>query len=387
MNGVYLGDFATGFSFTEQITEIESGNILFASFSAPSGVHEFASDGTFIGYYDIVGSLRGVYELPNGNILVTNSDGVYEIDRNNTIVSTKISGVNARSINFVEPVSPFPPPTNVAVDEELGTVTWDPPVTNMTRDLTGYNVYLDDMVTPIITVGFDVFEYQYTGLIPDQTYIAGVSAVYDDPGESEIVEVEFTYSPIILNPPQNLNVEIIENYALLTWDPPEMLSGEASRDLLGYNVYLDDVFVAFTTFLEWFFFGLTYCDYYTVGVSAVYDEGESEIIEITFHYTGLYAGNDVQFVNELSGNFPNPFNPTTTILFSVTQTSSFVTLEIYNIKGQKIKTLVNKLIPAGEHSAFWNGRDSNDKQVGSGIYFYKLKAGEFQKVKKMVLIK
>ena len=86
-------------------------------------------------------------------------------------------------------------------------------------------------------------------------------------------------------------------------------------------------------------------------------------------------------------NYPNPFNPETTISFSVTQTSLFVTLEVYNIKGQKVKTLVNEVLPAGEHSVVWDGRDSNGKRVGSGIYFYKLEAGDYQKVRKMVLLK
>ncbi|MCK4654930.1 MAG: T9SS type A sorting domain-containing protein [Candidatus Cloacimonetes bacterium] len=101
-----------------------------------------------------------------------------------------------------------------------------------------------------------------------------------------------------------------------------------------------------------------------------------------------------QFSYELY-NYPNPFNPETTISFSVTQTSSFVTLEIYNIKGQKVKTLVNEVLPAGKYSTIWNGRDSNGNRVSSGIYFYKLclhhdssgKAGDYQKVKKMILLK
>jgi hypothetical protein len=86
-------------------------------------------------------------------------------------------------------------------------------------------------------------------------------------------------------------------------------------------------------------------------------------------------------------NYPNPFNPTTTISFSVPQTSSFVILSIYNIKGQKVKTLVNEVLPAGKHSVVWNGRDANGKRVGSGIYFYKLKAGNFTKSRKMLLMK
>ena len=77
-------------------------------------------------------------------------------------------------------------------------------------------------------------------------------------------------------------------------------------------------------------------------------------------------------------NYPNPFNPSTTISFSVTQNSDFVNLEVYNIKGQKVKKFDVILSPEsslgkGESNSInWNGTDSNDQPVSSGIYFYKL---------------
>jgi hypothetical protein len=87
-------------------------------------------------------------------------------------------------------------------------------------------------------------------------------------------------------------------------------------------------------------------------------------------------------------NYPNPFNPETMISFDLTTEHTENTeLSIYNIKGQKVKTLVNKVLPAGKHSVVWDGKDDNNKSVSSGIYFYKIKAGNYQKVKKMVLIK
>ncbi|MCK4694188.1 MAG: T9SS type A sorting domain-containing protein, partial [Candidatus Cloacimonetes bacterium] len=61
--------------------------------------------------------------------------------------------------------------------------------------------------------------------------------------------------------------------------------------------------------------------------------------------------------------------------------------DIYNIKGQLVKSLVNNKLEAGNYSATWNGRDSNGNQVCSGIYFYKLRADNLQEVKKMVLLK
>ncbi|MEA2095193.1 MAG: FlgD immunoglobulin-like domain containing protein [Candidatus Cloacimonadota bacterium] len=86
-------------------------------------------------------------------------------------------------------------------------------------------------------------------------------------------------------------------------------------------------------------------------------------------------------------NFPNPFNPVTTISFSVTQNSDFVNLEVYNIKGQKVKTLLNEQMQKGKHSIVWLGLDSNNKPVSSGIYLYKIKAGNQESVKRMLLLK
>ena len=86
-------------------------------------------------------------------------------------------------------------------------------------------------------------------------------------------------------------------------------------------------------------------------------------------------------------NYPNPFNPTTTIEFSLVQTSQFVTLEIFNIKGQKVKTLYKGIAEEGKHSVIWEGKDTNGKSVSSGIYFYKLKTGKKEISRKMLLLK
>ncbi len=92
-------------------------------------------------------------------------------------------------------------------------------------------------------------------------------------------------------------------------------------------------------------------------------------------------------ITKLHQNYPNPFNPETTISFNVTQTSSFVTLEIYNLKGQKVKTLVNETLESGNHTVIWNGTDDNNKLVSSGIYFYKMKTDNHEETKKMILMK
>jgi len=595
--GNYITDLVAGINFPEQVAETPSGNLLVAGFSTPAGCYEYTSTGTYVGYYDIVGGMRGVYELGNGNILVTNGTGVYEIDRNNAIISTKISGVNARFIHFVEGESGAVnnPPLGVTVDDATGTVSWSAPAgepiiyenfdsfnvgdyiavvgenwttwTNSpggpedalvsdvqsyspsnsvvveenqdlvlimedyttgiyqydmkmfvptgycgyfnlqktstpgqewafqiyyqtdgtaladagaagalthpfnhdewmdlkvvvdldndwatyyfnevemigyqwtlgcfgtpgllqfggvniwgganptttdtpmfymddvmisipaTRDLTGYNVYLDDMVVPVTTVGIDVFDFTYADLVAGDSYTAGVSALYDE-GESEIVEVDFVYNPDpVLDPPVNLAVvsNPEDDFATFTWEAPtERISVEvvdhnieSTRDLIGYNVYLDSDLQGDTSDLVWEFTDLENGVEYMVGVEAVYDEGISDLVEISFTYTGVEGDDIVIIATKLHGNYPNPFNPVTNIAYSI-KTAGRVTIEVYNLRGQLVKTLVNEVKETGAYTALWNGKDNSNKSVSSGVYFYKMKTQDYNSTRKMILMK
>jgi len=85
-------------------------------------------------------------------------------------------------------------------------------------------------------------------------------------------------------------------------------------------------------------------------------------------------------------NYPNPFNPNTTIKFDLPENEK-VTLTIFNVLGQRIKTVVSKEFEAGYHKAIWKGRNENGENVGSGLYFYQLKAGKNVINKKMILIR
>jgi len=89
-------------------------------------------------------------------------------------------------------------------------------------------------------------------------------------------------------------------------------------------------------------------------------------------------------------NYPNPFNPSTTISFELNTDSTEATeLVIYNLRGQKVKkfTFPNENLGTSEQNVVWNGTDDNGKSVSSGIYFYKLKSGNFEQTKKMILTK
>lgn len=91
--------------------------------------------------------------------------------------------------------------------------------------------------------------------------------------------------------------------------------------------------------------------------------------------------------NYLSPNSPNPFNPSTTIYYGL-KNNAAVELEVYNLKGQKVKTLVNEAKQAGSYSVVWNGRDEHGSPVGSGIYFSRIRIGNnWTKTQKMMLMK
>ncbi len=89
----------------------------------------------------------------------------------------------------------------------------------------------------------------------------------------------------------------------------------------------------------------------------------------------------------LHQNYPNPFNPETTISFTLKDPALSLKLNIYNIKGQLVKTLYDGALQKGQHSFVWNGTDETNCQVSSGVYFYRLSNGKESRQRKMVLLK
>jgi len=97
--------------------------------------------------------------------------------------------------------------------------------------------------------------------------------------------------------------------------------------------------------------------------------------------------NTIPNITKLSQNYPNPFNPSTTINFSIKNDSN-VELSIYNLKGQKIKILVQDEFNSGDHSIMWDGDDESNKPVSSGVYYYQLQVGnEIIVTEKCLLLK
>ena len=85
-------------------------------------------------------------------------------------------------------------------------------------------------------------------------------------------------------------------------------------------------------------------------------------------------------------NYPNPFNPTTTIKYSIKENVR-VKLIIYNVMGQVVRTLVDEKKPVGIYKIKWDGRNENSEIVSSGVYFYRLEAGKFSDTKRMMFVR
>jgi Secretion system C-terminal sorting domain/Fibronectin type III domain len=277
---------------------------------------------------------------------------------------------------------------------DLGTITGSEFLSNMNWFYTGDNNYLDHLA-PIgnafvifsnfspeydCGVAYDSGSYRTIGTSFEITGLSDANNTLDD-AVSGIIDF-FGIDAIPQLPPANLEVisNVPEDFATFTWEAPIV------EDITGYDVYLDSVMQGNTIAMEWIFSDLEIGTLYEAGVVAIYDTGSSTMATLEFTFEETDAGNNLIVITELKNNYPNPFNPTTNIAFSIDE-ATHVTLEIYNVKGEKVKTLVDRELPADIHNRIWNGADANNRPVTSGVYFYKLKAGSFIETKKMILLK
>ena len=114
---------------------------------------------------------------------------------------------------------------------------------------------------------------------------------------------------------------------------------------------------------------------------------ESNPLVVSTASVGIDQGGTIPNVFALHQNYPNPFNPSTQISFDVPKGDEVIMLNIYNILGQGITTLVNSTMRPGRYTMEWNATDEMGNPVASGIYFYELRSQSFTSRKKMLLIR
>ncbi len=158
------------------------------------------------------------------------------------------------------------------------------------------------------------------------------------------------------------------------------------RSLLGYKITRNgQTLVELQTETEYWDMNLSPGDY-TYGIFAVYTTGEAA--PFWFYFGGATnEGGISEYSNMLLGNSPNPFNPVTRIGFSLAQ-DSHVVIEVFNVRGQRVKLLTDDLLKSGGHDVTWQGDDDAGNIVSSSIYFYRMKVdGKPVGVKKMMMMK
>jgi len=211
--------------------------------------------------------------------------------------------------------------------------------------------------------------------------------VYEE-GESEKTDQEGLQLPIGI--PRNLTAELEGNGVRLNWEWDYDISS-----VLGFRVMRNGVNITMladlstnTTFLDT---NIPDTREYTYNVRTVLTMSGG--VSSPSNDVTLFVVETDDILNEtpnltsLLGNFPNPFNPYTSIRYQVSGIRSHVQINIYNIRGQHIRTLVNDYHEPGEHIVAWNGRDDNGRELSSGIYFYRMVANDFEETQKMLLMK
>jgi hypothetical protein len=164
-------------------------------------------------------------------------------------------------------------------------------------------------------------------------------------------------------------------YQPLTWIAMPVMAGDCA---MGEYDYLDINFNCV---------GLSPGDYPANIVIAHNAPGDDVILPVTLHVlSGGTGAGDIPAMLLLKGNYPNPFNPKTTIRFAIPSAKD-VKLEIFDVNGRRVAMLLDGNMDAGEHHVVWDGRDNAGKVLPSGLYFYKLNTGTEQRTSKMLMLK
>ncbi len=199
----------------------------------------------------------------------------------------------------------------------------------------------------------------------------------------------WVYSVIFYNHPTDL-ISIDQNDSvLLKWDPPYGSEPDSRDEIdwLGYHIYEDNILFQTVDATQTEYLIANPNGTHEYYVTAYNNEGDTEPTNtIIVNWTG--TNDQLPYLStHLYQNYPNPFNPTTNISFSIVEESK-IEISIFNLKGQKVTTLVKTTFQRGNHSILWNGKNDLGNSVSSGLYLYKLQVNErLMETRKCVLLK
>jgi hypothetical protein len=302
---------------------------------------------------------------------------------------------NSTETSIMLPTIILNPPLNLTGsfnEDNKIVLTWEAPASGDGTFLNTYNIYRYGVTEPI-AIGISGL----TWIDNEITVVAGVwyryyaSANYEEGPSIRSYRAEFMLR--VLNPPLNFVASLVSGNVKLDWQAPE--AHTYLGDLVGYRIFrngvalIPDQAVSAVTFTDT---NIALGGRYEYYLKAVYTQGLSVATQTEVISEVSECGTTIEvMVTSLVGNYPNPFNPQTTIQFTLSfgegRGEGFVRINVYNVRGQLVRTLINGVYGAGEHSVVWNGTDDHGRTVSSGIYFYSMQTDEFNAMRKMILMK
>jgi hypothetical protein len=213
----------------------------------------------------------------------------------------------------------------------------------------------------------------FTAATCEDSLIGTVYLIVDDQ-QARLIDTDSLLITIMDDEVRNLEaVNLGEGEVELSWLQPYAFTPDVS-----YDVYLDSVIVNNTT--ENNIVITTDTGLHDFGVKAEYYDGFSELVTIQLEVTA-YNKEELPLVSGIRSIFPNPFNPETTINYDLAE-DGYVSISVYNLKGQKVVELVNITQKAGQNSVVLNA-----DRLASGVYFVRMNTGNTNQVQKVILMK
>jgi len=330
------------------------------------GITEF-NNCTFINNTSSNSTIKGYADITMNNTIMQNNTNyeIYMVDYVYVSGETYELNVDYSNIQNGE--------NGIYNENGVNTINWG--VGNIDEDplflLSGDHPYQLSELSPCIDTG--TLDLPFGTVLPAYD-LAGNPRVCDSAIDMGAYEFPGLAAPI--------NLQVTD--ATLSWQIPDGFITS------GFNIYFEGEFLTTlnSTITEYTFSDLIEEEPYIAGVSALYDIEETAIINLEFIYDPVGIHDDpIPIVDYQLYNYPNPFNPETKIVLDLPEPGR-VRLEIYNIKGQKVITLLDCYMDSGRSETLWNSKDDNGKRVSSGVYFYKLDVnGKTERTKKMLLLK
>ena len=305
------------------------------------------------------------FVIPRGERSGTSAKRSIERERNRVLVGFiiyRLAAGQEQQPHLWDEIGTVPSAETSFVDEGL------PELLNGTYRYAVRSVYTNNVLS--IASLSNTIQYQET--IP---YITGLQANVD----GGVIHLTWQWMRNEVRTRNRVSRDVSEDDSTARFD---------ERAFLGFKITRDGPVIA-EGVMETEYTDIVYqTGQYIYTVIGEFTNGSTNMLMIQVQVTSDVEDEPVvePLVTALLGNHPNPFNPDTTIRYSL-ESDERVIIDVYNIRGQLVKTLVNDYQRAGQYSVIWDGKDERGRDAGSGIFFYRMKSGSYSSTRKMIMMK